>query len=192
DLDDEIITNEKILPNQKDLDVVISIPSGIDERCFNAELNLLESLKNREIPIDSTKIDSIFDKFSLPRPSEIPSFSQDVMDLVFDDSIPPGIDDDDDSEGDILFVEPIATMENNIEELNEDESFGPGGGGNVVLPNVEEDDTFTLTIRTFLPFVTYPEVSPLSCSIEVKIRSLTPTSSLRAGGISSGWNFHAL
>ncbi|GKB65442.1 hypothetical protein Tco_0921628 [Tanacetum coccineum] len=31
DLDDEIITNEKILPNQKDLDVVIPIPPGIDE-----------------------------------------------------------------------------------------------------------------------------------------------------------------
>ncbi|GJZ01417.1 hypothetical protein Tco_0519378 [Tanacetum coccineum] len=55
-------------------------------------------------------------------------------------------------------------MENNIEELNEDESFDPGGGGNVVLPNVEEDDTFTLTIRTFLPFVTYPEDSPLLLS----------------------------
>ncbi|GJX95301.1 hypothetical protein Tco_0351099 [Tanacetum coccineum] len=149
DLDDEIITNEKFLPNQKDLDF----------------------------------IDSIFDEFSLPRPPEIPSFSQDVMDLVFDDSIPPGIDDDDDSEGDILpleellddvlflpksdnftVVEPVATMENNIEELNEDESFDPGGGGNVVLPNVEEDDTFTLTIRTFLPFVTYPEDSPLLLS----------------------------
>ncbi|GJW83043.1 hypothetical protein Tco_0156188 [Tanacetum coccineum] len=164
DLDDEIITNEKILPNQKDLDVVIPSPPGIDERCFNAESDLLESLQNREIPIDSTKIDSIFDEFSLPRPPEIPSFSQDEMDLVFDDLIPPGIDDDDDSEGDILFVEPVATMENNIEELNEDESFDPGGGGNVVLPNVEEDDTFTFTIRTFLPFVTYPEVSLLSCS----------------------------
>ncbi|GJY47982.1 ribonuclease H-like domain-containing protein [Tanacetum coccineum] len=55
------------------------------------------------------------------------SISQDEMDLVFDDLIPPGIDDDDDSEGDILFVEPVATMENNIEELNEDESFDPGG-----------------------------------------------------------------
>ncbi|GKF92023.1 hypothetical protein Tco_0278742, partial [Tanacetum coccineum] len=94
------------------------------------------------------------------------------------------IDDEDDSEGDILpleelldnvlfplpkrdnftFVEPAATMENNIEELNECESFDPGGGGNVVLPNVEEDDTFTLTIRTFLPFVTYPKVSLLSYS----------------------------
>ncbi|GJU80822.1 putative reverse transcriptase domain-containing protein [Tanacetum coccineum] len=45
DLDDEIITNEKILPNQKDLDVVIPIrPEKIDERCFNAESDLLESL----------------------------------------------------------------------------------------------------------------------------------------------------
>ncbi|GKD62397.1 hypothetical protein Tco_1299906 [Tanacetum coccineum] len=40
DLDDEIITNEKILPNQKDLDVVIPIPPGIDEHCFNAESDL--------------------------------------------------------------------------------------------------------------------------------------------------------
>ncbi|GKB95302.1 hypothetical protein Tco_0981439, partial [Tanacetum coccineum] len=67
---DEIITNEKILPNQKDLDVVIPSPSGIDERCFNAESGLLESLLNRDFPIDSTKIDSIFDEFSLSRPPE--------------------------------------------------------------------------------------------------------------------------
>ncbi|GJU40905.1 hypothetical protein Tco_1193862 [Tanacetum coccineum] len=32
DLDDEIITNEKFLPNQKDLDFVIPISPGIDER----------------------------------------------------------------------------------------------------------------------------------------------------------------
>ncbi|GJY36645.1 hypothetical protein Tco_0422023 [Tanacetum coccineum] len=70
DLDDEIITNEKILPNQKDLDVVILIPPGIDKHCFNAELDLLESLLNRDSPIDSIKIDSIFDEFSLPRPPE--------------------------------------------------------------------------------------------------------------------------
>ncbi|GJZ83124.1 hypothetical protein Tco_0648297 [Tanacetum coccineum] len=30
--------------------------------------------------------------------------------------------------------------------------------------NVEDDDSFTFVIRTFLPFLTYPEVSPLSCS----------------------------
>ncbi|GJZ44751.1 hypothetical protein Tco_0592347 [Tanacetum coccineum] len=191
DLDDEIITNEKILPNQKDLDVVILIPPGIDERCFNAESDLLESLLNRDSPIDSTKIDFIFDEFSLPRPPEIPSsqsFSQipmEEIDLFLDNSIPSGIDNDDDSEGDILpleelldnvlsplpesddftvDVEPVAAMTNDFDVLNNDEPFDPGGGENVVFLNVEEDDSFTFTIRTFLPFVTYPEASPLSCS----------------------------
>ncbi|GKA06907.1 hypothetical protein Tco_0686131 [Tanacetum coccineum] len=36
------------------------------------------------------------------------------------------------------------------------------GDENVVVPNVEEDNSFTFVIRTFLPFITYPEVSPLS------------------------------
>ncbi|GJZ28340.1 hypothetical protein Tco_0572987 [Tanacetum coccineum] len=48
----------------------------------------------------------------------------------------------------------------NFEELNEDQR----GSENVLFQNVEDDDTFTLTIRTFLPFLTYPEVSPLACS----------------------------
>ncbi|GKG01909.1 hypothetical protein Tco_0306614, partial [Tanacetum coccineum] len=48
----------------------------------------------------------------------------------------------------------------NFEELNEDQR----GSKNVLFQNVEDDDTFTLTIRTFLPFLTYPEVSLLSCS----------------------------
>ncbi|GJS53197.1 hypothetical protein Tco_0626559 [Tanacetum coccineum] len=48
----------------------------------------------------------------------------------------------------------------NFEELNEDQR----GSENVLFQNVEDDDTFTLTIRTFLPFLTYPEVSLLSCS----------------------------
>ncbi|GJT54872.1 hypothetical protein Tco_0989926 [Tanacetum coccineum] len=191
DLDDEIITSEKILPNQKDLDIVILIPPGIDERRFNAESDLLESLLNCDSPIDSTKIDFIFDEFSLPRPPEIPSsqsFSQipmEEIDLFLDNSIPSGIDNDDDSEGDILpleelldnvlsplpesddftvDVEPVAAMMNDFDVLNNDEPFDPGGGENVVFLNVEEDDSFTFTIRTFLPFVTYPEASPLSCS----------------------------
>ncbi|GJX33643.1 hypothetical protein Tco_0243498 [Tanacetum coccineum] len=209
DLDDEIITNEKILPNQKDLDVVIPIPPGIDERCFNAESDLLESLLNRDSPIESTKIDSIFDEFSLPRPPEesnseysnatneslspspIPvedsdPFMEEIdIFLASDDSIPPGVESDYDSEGDILLleellnddlvplaeynhftfdIEPDTAVKNDFDELNEDECFDPGGGENVVFLNVEEDDSFTFTIRTFLPFVTYPEVSPLLSS----------------------------
>ncbi|GJS62740.1 hypothetical protein Tco_0657524 [Tanacetum coccineum] len=189
--DDEIITNEKILPNLKDLDIVIPIPPGIDGRCFNAESDLLESLLNRDSPIDSTKTDFIFDEFSLPCPPEIPSsqsFSQipmEEIDLFLDNSIPSGIDNDDDSEKDILpleelldnvlcplpesddftvDVEAVAAMTNDFDVLNNDEPFDPGGGENVVFLNVEEDDSFTFTIHTFLPFVTYPETSPLSCS----------------------------
>ncbi|GJX79294.1 hypothetical protein Tco_0327443 [Tanacetum coccineum] len=146
DLDDEIITNEKILPNQKDLDVVIPIPPGIDERCFNVESNLLESLLNRDSPIDSTKIDSIFDEFSLPRPPEesnseisnatIESLSpspiliedsdslMEEVDLFLasDDSMPSGIEIDYyDSEGDIRFLEEL--LSNDSPPLPENESF---------------------------------------------------------------------
>ncbi|GKC22002.1 hypothetical protein Tco_1024152 [Tanacetum coccineum] len=148
DLDDEIITNEKILPNQKDLDVVIPIPPGIDKHCFNAESDLLESLLNH-------------------------------------DSTPPGVESDYDSEGDVLSLEellnndyvplaeynqftfdikPDTVEKNDLDEQNEDECFDPGGGENVVFLNVEEDDSFIFTIYTFLPFVTYPEVSPLLSS----------------------------
>ncbi|GJZ04444.1 hypothetical protein Tco_0537719 [Tanacetum coccineum] len=49
-----------------------------------------------------------------------------------------------------------------LDMLYNDESFEPGEGENIVVSNVEEDDSFTFTIRTFLPFLTYPEVSPLS------------------------------
>ncbi|GKD76067.1 hypothetical protein Tco_1334349, partial [Tanacetum coccineum] len=61
-------------------------------------------------------------------------------------------------------VEILEPEINNFDVLNNDESFDPREGENVVFLNVEEDDSFTFTIRTFLPFVTYPEASPLSCS----------------------------
>ncbi|GJU44442.1 hypothetical protein Tco_1201708 [Tanacetum coccineum] len=50
DIDDEIITNESNLLSKKDLDEIILIPPGIDEPCFNAESDLLESLLNRDSP----------------------------------------------------------------------------------------------------------------------------------------------
>ncbi|GJW00160.1 hypothetical protein Tco_1555411 [Tanacetum coccineum] len=143
DIDDEII-NEKILPNQMDLDVVIPIPPGIDERCFNAESDLLESLLNRDSPIDSTKIDSIFDEFSLPRPPEESNYSDAKIESLFpspipvedsdslmeeidlflasDDSMPSGIEINDyDSEGDIRFLEELLSSDS--PPLPENESF---------------------------------------------------------------------
>ncbi|GJT30135.1 hypothetical protein Tco_0910410 [Tanacetum coccineum] len=103
--------------------------------------------------------------------------------LVSEDSIPPGIESDLDSEGDIVFldnllnedlipeyerftfdIEPDAPVINNFDELNEDECFDPGGGEIDVSQNVEDDDSFTFVIRTFLPFLTYPVDSPLLLS----------------------------
>ncbi|GJY71010.1 hypothetical protein Tco_0474713 [Tanacetum coccineum] len=60
----------------------------------------------------------------------------------------------------ILYDAPF----NNFDELNEDKCFDPGGGEIVFSPNVEDDDSFTFFIRTFLPFLTYPVDSPLLLS----------------------------
>ncbi|GKF10249.1 hypothetical protein Tco_0048175, partial [Tanacetum coccineum] len=103
--------------------------------------------------------------------------------LVPEDSIPPGNESDFDSEGDIIFsndllnddpipeydrftfdIEPDAPVINNFDELNEDECFDPGGGEIDVSQNVEDDDSFTFVIRTFLPYLTYPVDSPLFLS----------------------------
>ncbi|GJV71313.1 hypothetical protein Tco_1491308 [Tanacetum coccineum] len=59
-----------------------------------------------------------------------------------------------------LIIETDAPEINNFDELNEDECFDPGGDE----IDVEDDDSFTFVIRTFLPFLTYPEVSPLLSS----------------------------
>ncbi|GJW34955.1 hypothetical protein Tco_0057875 [Tanacetum coccineum] len=61
DCDMPSLFEEEIQKN--DLDKIILIPR-IDEPWFNAESDLLESLLNRDSPIDSTKTDSIFDEFS--------------------------------------------------------------------------------------------------------------------------------
>ncbi|GJZ01720.1 hypothetical protein Tco_0519681 [Tanacetum coccineum] len=59
-----------------------------------------------------------------------------------------------------LIVETDAPVIKNFDELNEDKCFDPGGGE----INVEVDDSFTFVIQTFLPYLTYPEVSPLLSS----------------------------
>ncbi|GJW08698.1 hypothetical protein Tco_1571121 [Tanacetum coccineum] len=100
--------------------------------------------------------------------------------LVSEDSIPPGIESDLGSEEDIIFfdnllnddpileyerftfdIEPDAPVINNF---NEDECFDPGGGEIDVPQNIEDDDSFTFVIRTFLPYRTYPVDSPLLLS----------------------------
>ncbi|GKA65706.1 hypothetical protein Tco_0765413 [Tanacetum coccineum] len=59
-----------------------------------------------------------------------------------------------------LYFEPDAPVIDNFNELNDDQR----GSEIDFSQNVEDDDSFTFVIRTFLPFLTYPEASPLSCS----------------------------
>ncbi|GJW12088.1 hypothetical protein Tco_1577915 [Tanacetum coccineum] len=87
--------------------------------------------------------------------------------------------------------------------------FDPGIHEKIFSPTYEsltfEDRhylSFTYVIRTFLPYSQYSGVSLLFLSpprvrisfltLALKTPFLTPASSLRAGGISSGWNFHML
>ncbi|GKE89348.1 hypothetical protein Tco_1566823 [Tanacetum coccineum] len=129
---------------------------------FHASLNMIiESLPTFPILIEDSD-----------------SFREEI-DIILspDDLIPLGIDSDFDSEKDIIFldnllnddislleherftidIEPDALVINNFNKLNEDECFDPGRGE----INVEVDNSFTFFIRTFLSFLTYPEVSPL-------------------------------
>ncbi|GJZ82426.1 hypothetical protein Tco_0647599 [Tanacetum coccineum] len=92
-----------------------------------------------------------------------------------DDSIPSGIERDFDLEEDIIDnllnddstherltfnMEPDAPVINNVDELNEDECFNPGGSE----IDVEVDNSFIFFTWIFLPYLSYPEVSPLLSS----------------------------
>ncbi|GKB81531.1 hypothetical protein Tco_0948426 [Tanacetum coccineum] len=140
----------------------------------------IESLKDNPIPIpvkDSDSSDTFLSHSDNSLP-EFESFSDDTEEMRsasttthanyslpeyesfhFDPSFPRPPLEPPDVEI-CLYFEPDAPVINNFDVLNNDEPFDPGEGENVV----EEDDSFTFTIRTFLPFVTYPEASPLSCS----------------------------
>ncbi|GKE39210.1 hypothetical protein Tco_1462615 [Tanacetum coccineum] len=84
-----------------------------------------------------------------------------------------------------LHFEPNAPVIDNFNELNEDQR----GSEIIFLQNVEDDDSFTFVIRTFLPFLTYPEASPLSCSTGSEDTIFDPgiiPFPSRAGGIFNG------
>ncbi|GJX05042.1 hypothetical protein Tco_0190958 [Tanacetum coccineum] len=94
---------------------------------------------------------------------ELPEFESFHFDLYDDPSFPRPPPEPPDVEICLNF-EPDTPVINNFDELNEDECFYPGGGEIDVSQNVEDDDSFTFVIRTFLPFLTYPVDSPLLLS----------------------------
>ncbi|GJZ35668.1 reverse transcriptase domain-containing protein [Tanacetum coccineum] len=154
---------------------LITIPPGIvkEHKDYINQMSLLcgnlssRSPENSHIIIESLPSSTTLIEDSDSNREEIDIFSRP------DDSIPPGIESDFDSEEDIIDnllnddpiseyerltfnIEPDAPVINNVDELNEDECFDPGGGE----INVEVDDSFTFVIQTFLPYLTYPVDSP--------------------------------
>ncbi|GJX77911.1 hypothetical protein Tco_0324722 [Tanacetum coccineum] len=204
------VMQELLLKLMNDLQILKGIQPKQAEQEDPTSQNFLINLNfpmadddDRDNSITSPKIDFLPEEFhealkltpSIPFVLENPSSSPiPVVDsdflieevdtfLVSEDSIPPGIESDFDSEGDIVFldnllnddpipeyehftfdIQPNAPVINNFDELNEDECFDPGGGEIVFSPNIEDDESFTFFIRTFLPYLTYPKDSHLLLS----------------------------
>ncbi|GKE77356.1 hypothetical protein Tco_1543476, partial [Tanacetum coccineum] len=173
------------------------IPPGIKETDFDLEeeICLVENLsydnssprppEEHNVEIADTIVESLS---SSPNPVEDSDSFREEIDifLASDDSTPPSVESDYDSERDILFLEellnddlvplskynhftfdvkPDTTVKNDFDELNKDECFDPGGEIDV-FANVEDDDyfPFTFVIRIFLPYLTFLEVSHLLLS----------------------------
>ncbi|GJS36612.1 hypothetical protein Tco_0534994 [Tanacetum coccineum] len=146
------------------------IPPGIEEADFDmeeeirfVEKKLYDNSSPRPPEERNSEIaDTIIES---PSPSPIPvtdsdSFMEEInLFLASDESIPPGIDSDySDSEGDNLFLERL---------LHDDPTPLPDipSPTHVTFPFEDHHDLdFTCAVRVFLPFVTYPEASTLSCS----------------------------
>ncbi|GKB03355.1 hypothetical protein Tco_0831444, partial [Tanacetum coccineum] len=149
---------------------LITIPSGI-VREHEDYINRMSLLCGNSSSRSSEIIESLPSSTTLVEDSD---FDREEIDIFSrpDDSIPPGIESDFDLEEDIIDnllnddpihehltfdMEPDVPVINNVDEFNEDECFDSGGGE----INVEVDDSFTFVTQTFLPYLTYPEVSPL-------------------------------
>ncbi|GKB96841.1 hypothetical protein Tco_0982978 [Tanacetum coccineum] len=99
---------------------------------------------------------------------ELPEFESFHFDLYDDPSPePPNVEI-------CLNFEPDTPVINNFDKLNKDECFDPGGGEINVSQNVEDDDSFTFVIQTFLPFLTYLVDSPLLLSTESEDTNFDP------------------
>nr|GFB73612.1 hypothetical protein [Tanacetum cinerariifolium] len=103
-----------------------------------------------------------------------------LKELIIDNSIPFPNNESFDFEDDLLFPrppleppdvesffdsKPDVIAEEILDELNKDECFDPGGEIDIIA-NVEDNDyfPFIFVIRIFLPYLIYPEVSPLLLS----------------------------
>ncbi|GKD65133.1 hypothetical protein Tco_1307241 [Tanacetum coccineum] len=155
---------------------IIMISPGIvrEHEDYISRMTLLCGNSSSRLPENShTIIESLPTSTTLVEDSDSNREEIDIFSRP-DDSIPPGIESEFESEEDNLLnndpipeyerltfdMEPNVLVINNLDELNEDECFDPGGG----KINVEFDNSFIFVTLTFLPYLTYLEVSPLLSS----------------------------
>ncbi|GJX79157.1 reverse transcriptase domain-containing protein [Tanacetum coccineum] len=87
-----------------------------------------------------------------------------------------------------LIIKTDAPVINNFDELNEDECFDPGERRLMLKMTIPSHLSFGLFSR----FSLTPRFLPYFPPPKMRTPFMTPTSPLRAGGLSSGWNFHVL
>nr|GEV01317.1 reverse transcriptase domain-containing protein [Tanacetum cinerariifolium] len=147
------------------------LPPGFENDDSEGEIDVVEelhvdnSISNSENKLsDNESSESNFDNPSFLRPPPEPP------DDVFD-----------------LEPKVISAVMKNIDELNKDECFDPGGEIDVSSNN-EDDDYFPLifVIRIFLPYLIYPKVFPLLLFAKSEDTIFDPGISVRAGEIPSG------
>ncbi|GJS46468.1 hypothetical protein Tco_0596589 [Tanacetum coccineum] len=181
---------------------LITIPPGIvrEHEDYISQMSLLYGNSSSQSPENyHTIIESLPTSTTLVEDSDSNREEIDIFSGP-DDSIPPGVESDFDSEEDIIDnllnndpipeyerltfdMEPNVLMINNV---NEDECFDLGEVRlmlKLMIPSHLSLGFFfriSLTLR-FLPYFSPPRM---------RTPFLTPASPLRAGGISSGWNFH--
>nr|GFA65703.1 hypothetical protein [Tanacetum cinerariifolium] len=129
----------------------LAVQKEQEEDAIQRDIHFLEELlSNDSIPLPGYKSSNFDhdDDPSFPRPPPKPP----DVEVFFDFEPNSG--------------ELISAVMNNIDELNDDECFDPMGGEVDVFSNIEDDDyfPFIFVIRIFLPYLTYPKVSPLLLS----------------------------
>ncbi|GJX91279.1 hypothetical protein Tco_0344605 [Tanacetum coccineum] len=175
-----LITNIESLKNNPTPDFVFKSPSSfhtvMDSDSFFEESGLTSIAMNNNSTNDPL-LEAVNSNDSLP---EFESFH-------FDPSFPRPPPEPPDVEI-CLHFEPDAPVIDNFNELNNDQRGS----------EIDFLKMLKMTIPSHLSFGLFSRFSPTPRFLlylappGVKIRSLTPASPLRAGGISSGWDFHVL
>ncbi|GJS97514.1 hypothetical protein Tco_0804482, partial [Tanacetum coccineum] len=122
------------------------MPPGIENDDYDSEgdiRSLKELLINHSLPFPENESSNLDDFNDLSSPCPL--------------SEPPDVEIS-------LIIETDAPVINNFDKLNEDEYFDPGGDE----IDVEDNDSFTFVIRTFLLFLTYLMDSPFLYSFGSK------------------------